>query len=48
MPKLLTLQRISMPIGVVDGVKFLIGKLRTTKNNAIVFLNQQQRRSEHL
>ncbi len=37
LPKMWVLRRILMPMGVVDGMEFLLGKLKVTKNNSELF-----------
>ncbi len=40
--KMWVLRRILMPMGVVDGMEFLLGKLKSTKNNADFFESMNQ------
>ena len=40
--KMWVLRRILMPMGVIDGMEFLLGKLKATKNNAEFFDSMNQ------
>ncbi|HMS44291.1 MAG TPA: transcription termination factor Rho, partial [Alphaproteobacteria bacterium] len=40
--KMWVLRRILMPMGAVDGMEFLLEKLRQTKNNADFFASMNQ------
>jgi len=40
--KMWVLRRILMPMGAIDGMEFLLDKLRLTKNNADFFASMNQ------
>ena len=41
--KMNVLRRIISPMGTMDGIEFLISKLKNTKNNAIFFISMKNK-----